>query len=108
MLRAGHKRWPIKIAVKNDAKLGKKINPDSGRMAEFYRCSICLGEFTNNNVEVDHVSPVVDPSVGFLDWNTYISRLFSSRENYQLVCKACHKIKTNNEKKIKVKENKNK
>jgi 5-methylcytosine-specific restriction endonuclease McrA len=107
VLRAGHKRWPIKIEVKNSAKLGKKQNPETGRLAEFYQCSGCGGEFTNANVEVDHISPVVDPAVGFVDWNTLVCRLFSPKENYQLLCKSCHQIKTNHEKKLK-KEAKNK
>ena len=98
VLRQGHKRWPIKIEVKNEAKTAKQINPASGRMAQFYLCSICCKEFTNHEVEVDHVDPVVDPEQGFIDWDTYISRLFSPKENYQLLCKSCHKEKTDQEK----------
>lgn len=83
--------------MKNEAKLGKKINPSTGRLAEFFSCAGCGGEFTNKDVEVDHISPVVDPSVGFIDWNTFISRLFSGKENYQVLCKSCHKDKSNKE-----------
>ena len=101
VLRAGHKRWPFKYEVKNEAKVGKKINPASGRLAEFYLCSGCGGEFTNKDVEVDHIDPVVDPKVGFVDWNTFISRLFSPKDNYQVLCKVCHKAKSDLEKKVK-------
>ena len=101
VLRAGHKRWPIKLEVKNEAKTDKRINPATGRMAQFYLCSVCCHEYTNHDVEVDHVDPVVDPVSGFHDWNTYINRLFSSKENYQLLCKSCHKEKTDLEKKLK-------
>lgn len=101
VLRAGHKRWPFKYEVKNEAKTEKKINPESGRLAQFFQCAICKDEFTNKEVEVDHISPVVDPKVGFVDWNTYINRLFSFKDNYQLVCTKCHKAKSNSEKKEK-------
>ena len=101
VLRAGHKRWPFKYEVKNEAKTEKKVNPASGRVAQFYTCAECQGEFTNKEVEVDHIQPVVDPKVGFVDWDTYISRLFSPKDNYQLLCHTCHKAKTNKEKKAK-------
>jgi 5-methylcytosine-specific restriction endonuclease McrA len=87
--------------VKNGAKTERRINPASGRMAQFYLCSSCKGEFLNHEVEVDHILPVVDPAVGFIDWDTFISRLFSPEENYQLLCQGCHKTKTNAEKKLK-------
>ena len=99
VLRAGHKRWPFKYEVKNEAKTEKRVNPETGRVAQFYLCSACANEFTNKEVEVDHIDPVVDPNVGFVDWNTYITRLFSPKDNYQLLCKSCHKIKSNEEKK---------
>lgn len=87
--------------MKNGAKTERRINPASGRMAQFYLCSSCKGEFLNHEVEVDHILPVVDPTVGFVDWDTFISRLFSPEENYQLLCQGCHKAKTNAEKKLK-------
>jgi 5-methylcytosine-specific restriction endonuclease McrA len=101
VLRAGHNRWPFKYEVKNEAKTTKHVNPNSGRMAQFYKCAVCSEEFTNKEVEVDHIDPVVDPKVGFVDWNTFITRLFSSKDNYQLLCKSCHNIKSNLEKKKK-------
>lgn len=101
VLRAGHKRWPPKYEVKNAAKLGKKTNPATGRVAEFFECAICKGDFTNKDVEVDHINPVVDPSTGFKDWNTFIERLFCGPNNYQLVCKGCHKKKSAEEKQLK-------
>lgn len=103
VLRSGHRRWPIKYEVKNEAKTEKKINPATGRVAQFYICAGCGEEYTNKDVEVDHIDAVVDPNVGFVDWNTYIARLFSSKDNYQLLCKTCHRLKSNEEKKRKVK-----
>jgi 5-methylcytosine-specific restriction endonuclease McrA len=82
-----------------ESKTEKKINPKTKRLAQFYQCARCKDEFTNKDVEVDHIVPVVDPSVGFVDWNTFIARLFTERENYQTLCKPCHKLKTKEENK---------
>ena len=98
MLRAGHQRWPFKYEVKNAAKLGKRVNPATGRVAEFYKCSGCDGEFTNKEVEVDHIIPVVNPKVGFTTWDDFIAGLYSYKENYQVLCKTCHKAKSKKEK----------
>ena len=98
VLRSGSRRWPPKYETLNAAKTEKKINPASGRVAQMYRCAACALEFSNANVEVDHVQPVVDPAKGFKDWNTFIKRLFCEANNLQVLCKPCHKEKTKKEK----------
>ena len=50
-------------------------------------------------MEVDHIEPVVDPKEGFISWDVFIDRLFCERANLQAVCKPCHKVKTQKEKK---------
>lgn len=52
------------------------------------------------NVHVDHINPIVDPAVGFVDWDTLIERMFCEDENLQVLCHSCHEIKTNEEKAI--------
>lgn len=96
-LRNGSRKWPPKFETLNAAKTEKKINPKSGRLAQHYECNLCGKEYTNKDIEVDHIVPVVDPVVGFVDWNTYIERLFCERSNYQAICKPCHRIKTKEE-----------
>ena len=59
-----------------------------------YRCSLCLDLFRSNQVQLDHIEPVVDVRVGFVDFNTFIERLFCDVENFSVVCKACHESKT--------------
>jgi hypothetical protein len=49
---------------------------------------------------VDHVLPVVDPIEGFKDWDTFIKRLFCSKENLQVLCSACHTKKTKEEREV--------
>jgi hypothetical protein len=78
-----------------------------------YKCKICGGLFGPREVALDHIDPVIDPEHGFIDWNTYIDRLFVAPEKYQVLCKAaCHKLKTAEENKIRkevkdVRKNKN-
>lgn len=45
------------------------------------------------NILADHIEPVVDPHVGFVDWNTYIERMFIE-EGFQAICYECHSTKT--------------
>jgi hypothetical protein len=40
----------------------------------------------------------VDPKKGFVGWDVYIDRMFCEIENLQVLCKPCHKIKTDQEK----------
>jgi hypothetical protein len=45
--------------------------------------------------QLDHSDPVVEPEVGFKDWNTYIDRMFLNK--MQFLCKPCHASKTADE-----------
>lgn len=49
------------------------------------------------NIAADHIEPVVDPNVGFVDWNTFIDRLFVELQGWQALCHKCHTIKTREE-----------
>jgi 5-methylcytosine-specific restriction endonuclease McrA len=97
-LRYGSRKWPPKFQTLNEAKTEKKISVKSGRLAQHFRCASCSEEFTSKDIEVDHIKPVVDPKVGFVDWNTYIERMFCPKSNYQVLCTTCHKAKTKQEK----------
>jgi 5-methylcytosine-specific restriction endonuclease McrA len=98
VLRNGSRRWPPKYETLNEAKTEKKINPKTKRLAQHFKCAICKEEFPQKDVQVDHIEPVVDPTKGFKDWNTFIRRLFCAKKNLQVVCKPCHAIKTKAEK----------
>ena len=50
------------------------------------------------NIHVDHIDPVIDPDIGFVDWDSVIERLFVEINKLQVLCSACHTIKTNEEK----------
>jgi hypothetical protein len=83
-----------------------------------YRCALCGAEGSPsawreyksgkkkgqpkkvNNAVVDHIIPVVDPHVGFVDWNEYIERMFCEADNFQVICHDCHEKKCAEEKAI--------
>jgi 5-methylcytosine-specific restriction endonuclease McrA len=105
-LRAGARRWQPKYDTLNSSKTEKKINPKTGRMAQHYECGLCHNEFTQKDMEVDHIKPVVDPSKGFISWDIFIDRLFCEADNLQAICKSCHLVKTKKEKKERTDANK--
>lgn len=60
-----------------------------------YQCEECELEFHASEMRCDHVEPVVDPATGFVDWNTYIHRMFDVfPSGIQHLCKSCHDDKT--------------
>lgn len=94
ILRSGSRRWPPKYECLNQAKVGKKLNKSSGRLAEHYTCANCQNEFPATQVQVDHIIPIgYDKS-----WDEWINGLYCEKENLQVLCKPCHKIKTQLEK----------
>lgn len=52
------------------------------------------------NVHVDHIEPVIDPAIGWQGWDSLVERMFVEEDNLQLLCDACHKVKTDNEKAV--------
>ncbi len=98
-LRGAHSKWGVKADVKKSARVS------TGK----YLCACCgtVGPATlppdkgqsrrKNNAAVDHIDPVVCPKDGFIDWNTYINRMFLEEDGYQVLCWACHGVKTRDE-----------
>jgi 5-methylcytosine-specific restriction endonuclease McrA len=97
VLRQGTRRYPPKYQCLNEAKTEKKTNPKTGRIAQHFKCALCLVDFPSKDVQVDHISPVV-AAKGFTTWDTYIKRLYCSKENLQVLCTKCHDTKTLKEK----------
>lgn len=74
-----------------------KYNQDGGRSkkdAVQYRCNVCGTYVGSTKVSVDHINPVVSVVEGFVDFNTFIERLFCAASNLQVVCDDCHNTKT--------------
>jgi hypothetical protein len=74
-------------------KDGSRAKKDSVQ----YQCRAC-GEWTKSTaVSVDHITPVIDVQVGFVDWNQFVERLFCGPDNLQAICDTCHNAKTQSE-----------
>ena len=104
ILRRAMVRWEPKRDALDEACVGQKVNKRTGRLAKHYCCADCGGVFVLRDVQVDHIEPVVDPEVGFVDWETFVDRMFCETDNLQVLCKPCHKDKTKAEGKVR-KEN---
>lgn len=102
LLRRGTLRFPNRNEVLNESKTKKKINKLTGRMAQHYKCAGCKKDFPLSKVAVDHIEPVVDPAVGFVSWDEYITRMFCTKDKLQVLCNgfdgSCHDLKTKGEK----------
>jgi len=77
-------RWPPRSLVMKEARVAR------GK----YRCAECGEVFGRQEVQVDHVHPVINPETGFVDWNTYIARLFCPKSGWQILCKPDHHKKS--------------
>lgn len=97
-LRAASRRWPPKYKALKEAFAGRKVNAKTGKLAMHYTCAACKKLYVATDVQVDHIKPVVDPKKGFVSWDVYINRMFCEIEDLQVMCKPCHKIKTDLEK----------
>lgn len=92
-LRGATRRWGPIQEVKKAARRDRGI----------YECNVCkehvpLKVDRKNNVHVDHIHPAVDPSKGFVSWDSLIERMFCEEEGLQVLCTECHDAKTNLEK----------
>lgn len=106
LLRQGTRKWAPMQDVLKEARTERG----------FYHCAGCEQDVpvtTKNgrkrikNIFVDHIEPVVDPEEGFVDWNVYIERMFSEKENFQVLCGECHDKKTSEERAKAVERRKN-
>lgn len=70
-----------------------------------WECVSCKGLFSRKELHGDHKIPCIDPIVGFVDWNTYMERLFLG--TIQPLCKTCHAKKTKEENSVRHGENYN-
>lgn len=83
-------KWPPRNEAKKRARIKRGV----------YKCDGCQEEFKANEIQIDHVKPVIDPVKGFVDIGTYIKRLFCSVDGFQILCKSCHKNKSKEEDEI--------
>lgn len=108
-LRGAFKKTPLYSGAKKRAKeefFEKAKNGNDMRRVHF-KCAKCGRHFVDRTgakeIAVDHINPIVDPNVGWTNFEDFVKRLFCSLENLQVLCnykgerdgvKSCHKIKT--------------
>ena len=88
-LRGAFRRWPPKYEAIKSAYVGTKLSK-SKRQAKHYQCSICGGEYTQREIQVDHIVPIGS----LYPLEEYVDRLFCEADNLQIACVSCHKKKT--------------
>lgn len=95
-LRKAFRYWKPAIIAKMNARRNCK---KKGRQKYEYKCSSCGKWYAEKNIQIDHIIPV--GSLKKLeDLPGFIERLTpESHDSFQVLCKDCHKIKTNNERK---------
>lgn len=86
---------PNRKAAKSRAGAGRD---DRGN--DLFRCEKCGKEpLRRAEVEVDHIVPRVDPH-GWTTWDDYFERTFVAADGLQILCKECHRPKSESENKV--------
>jgi len=108
-LRKASLRWRVRNEVITESKVrveeGRYKNGNQ-RYKVYFRCALCGELFNRKQIDVDHKDEVGQ----FVDYNTFVERLFCEKSNLQVLCKeGCHAKKTkvfnkNNAKKNKAKK----
>jgi len=93
----------LKDAIRKDGVFA--INKDGDRSRIKYECNMCKLLYRRKEIQLDHVVPII-PVEGFDDWNGVVPRMFVQCDGYQVLCKTCHKEKTNDENVIRREERK--
>lgn len=97
-LRSAYNRWPPKFQVL--AKARRPYEGNDKRTKWEFQCNDCKGWKKSSEVSVDHIIPAGSLNT-FEDLPGFCQRLFCSEDDLQLLCKDCHQIKTNEERKQK-------
>lgn len=98
-LRRASRFWkPISETIKN-ARVSKGVYLCNG-CKQHVGASIVIDGKRVKNVFCDHINPVVDPETGFSGWDSFVNNLYCEEDNLQLLCKACHDLKSKAERVI--------
>lgn len=67
-----------------------------------YPCVECKDIHMGKNIQVDHIEPVIPLNIPakHISLDIIIDRLFCDKNNLQILCKDCHKVKSKEENKI--------
>lgn len=103
-LRRSFVRSPvIQEIMKQNRKEEVQYNKDGSeslKKAVFFQCNVCKKWERRKKISVDHIEPVISIEEGFVDWNTFVDRLFVSIDKLQVLCEDCHSEKTKKERNL--------
>jgi hypothetical protein len=92
ILRSGFRYWkPMQLALEKASRPSQSLNK---RIKKEYQCAKCEKWYKRADVEIDHKEECGSLS-NYEDIVPFIQRL--TKENidaYQILCKPCHKLKT--------------
>lgn len=103
--------WGPRKAVKNRAKVNKSLFQCEKCECYVYEGTSAVNYFNYidlypkkvvkmEKLELDHISPVIEPDKGWQSWDSFMDRLFCPEDNWQALCHDCHKEKTSQETKV--------
>ena len=103
VLRSGFRYWnPMQQALKLASRPSQSLNK---RLKTEYICEHCKNWFKRADVEIDHKIECGSLQK-YEDIVPFIQRLTQEEpSSYAILCKPCHRIKTNNYKQLKKKTN---
>jgi len=87
-------RYPARREALEDACVGRRKNKKTGKQAKHFRCCECGELFVQKDVQVDHKIEVGSLR-SWEDVGDFVRRLFCHKDELQVMCKECHKNKTN-------------
>lgn len=95
-LRRAWTKYPVKFHVLNKAR--RPYKGDDARTKWEYKCSICTKWWKMKQVEVDHIKPAGALRC-YADLPSFVNNLLCEEDNLRVVCKECHKIVTEEQRK---------
>ena len=95
-LRTASVRWPPRYETLAEAFVDRRTNEKTGKLAKHFKCASCSSLFPQKDVEVNHKQSVV-PVEGFTSWDEVINRMFCEKDGLEVLCKTCHKQRTQEE-----------
>ena len=95
-LRQKSRWWKPITQCKLEAK--RPYKGTNKRQKFEYQCNECKNWFIEKLINVDHIHPAGSLNCA-ADLPAFVERLFCETDNLQVLCEACHNIKTQNERK---------
>lgn len=95
-LRRAWTKYPVRYQVMDKAK--QPYKGTDKRTKWVYECNSCKTLYKSTDVQVDHIKPAGSLQ-DYKDLPNFVKTLFCEADNLQVLCKACHDVKTKQERK---------